>query len=105
MGHATLQIAACCCIRGPESLDYGTRGTLKLKGNAMAHWKMGSLKQTVWQLRAAKFRQCYCETVVRADHACRPRLQKAVANDGGNSDDFSNYCPSLSLNHFLDSES
>ncbi len=33
-------------------------GVLKLKGHATAHQKMGSLKQTIWQLQAAKVKQC-----------------------------------------------
>jgi hypothetical protein len=35
-------------------LDYGTWGILRAKGNAMSHPKMGSLKQTIWQMQAAK---------------------------------------------------
>ncbi len=37
-------------------LDYGTWGILRAKGNAMGHPKLGSLKQTVWQMHAAKVR-------------------------------------------------
>jgi hypothetical protein len=37
-------------------LDYGIWGILQVKGNAMAHPKMGSLKRTIRQLRAAEVR-------------------------------------------------
>jgi hypothetical protein len=39
---------------------------IKVKGNAMAHQKMGSLKRTIWQLRVAKVRGCCGETAGRA---------------------------------------
>jgi hypothetical protein len=50
------------------SLDYGTWGVLKLKGNAMAHPKMSTLKQTVWQLRAAKVGRFCGEIAARSGH-------------------------------------
>jgi hypothetical protein len=34
-------------------LDDGIWGNLQAESNTMAHLKMGSLKQTIWQLRAA----------------------------------------------------
>jgi hypothetical protein len=42
---------------------------------------MDVLKQTVWQLRAAKVGQCCGEIA-----ALRPHLEKVVAVGGGNSD-------------------
>jgi hypothetical protein len=33
-------------------LDYNIWGIFKIKGNAMAHRKIGSPKQTIWQLHA-----------------------------------------------------
>jgi hypothetical protein len=41
-------------------MDYYTWGILKSKGNATAY--RSSLKQTVWQLWAAKVRQCCGKT-------------------------------------------
>jgi hypothetical protein len=61
-----------------NSLDYGTWGILKLKGNATAHPKMGTLKQTVWQWQAAKVGRC-CAKI--AAH-----LEKVVAVGRGKSD-------------------
>jgi hypothetical protein len=52
-----------------NSLEYIIWDVLQPKGNAMAHPKMGALKQTVWQLRAAKVRRCYSEIAVSSDHA------------------------------------
>jgi hypothetical protein len=57
-----------------KSLDYGSWGILKSKGNATAHLKMGSLKWTVWRLRAAKVRQCCGKTAACASHAWRRLL-------------------------------
>jgi hypothetical protein len=54
-----------------NSLDYGTWGALKVKGNAMAQQKMGSLKQTIWQLWAAKVRQWCSRTAACLDQARR----------------------------------
>jgi hypothetical protein len=49
-----------------NSLDYGT-WLMKQKVSAMAHPKMDTLKQTVWQLRAAKVGQCCSEIAERSD--------------------------------------
>jgi hypothetical protein len=40
-----------------NSLDYGTWGVLQVKGNTAAHPKLGTLKQTIWQLQSAKVGQ------------------------------------------------
>jgi hypothetical protein len=52
-----------------NSLDYGTWRILKPKGNATAQQKMGALKRTVWQLRAAKVGRCCGKIAVRSDCA------------------------------------
>jgi hypothetical protein len=54
-----------------NSLDFSTWGALMVKGNAMAQQKMCSLKQTVWQLWAAKVRQWCSRTAPRLDQARR----------------------------------
>jgi hypothetical protein len=64
-----------------NSLDYGNNGVLKPKGNAMAHQKMGALKRTVQQLRAAKVGRCCGKIAARSD-----RAYMVVATGGGNSD-------------------
>jgi aromatic ring-opening dioxygenase catalytic subunit (LigB family) len=61
-----------------NSLDYGTWGVLMPKGNATAHPKMGTLKQTVWQWQAAKVGRCCAKIAGRSE--------KVVAVGGGNSD-------------------
>jgi hypothetical protein len=50
-------------------LDYGIWGVVQPKGKATAHPKMGALKQTIWQLRAAKVRRCCGEIAARSDRA------------------------------------
>jgi hypothetical protein len=80
----------------PKSLDYGSCGVLKLKDSAATHQKMGSLKRTVLQLRAAKVRQFCGRTAMRS----RPRFENVAAYAIGNGDDLSSYCPSLSLKPF-----
>jgi hypothetical protein len=52
-----------------NSLDYGNRSVVQPKGKATAHPKMDALKRTVWQWRAAKFRQCCGEIAARSDCA------------------------------------
>jgi hypothetical protein len=64
-----------------KSLDFGNNRVLKPKGNPTAHNKMGALKRTVWQLRAAKVGQCCGKIAAR-----RPRLEMVIAIGGGNSD-------------------
>jgi hypothetical protein len=48
------------------------------KGKATAHLKMGALKRTVWQWRAAKVRQCCGEIAARSD-TLREGLSPMVA--------------------------
>ncbi len=52
-----------------NSLNHGIWGVVQPKGKAAAHPKMGALKRTVWQWRAAKVRQCCGEIATRSDHA------------------------------------
>jgi hypothetical protein len=58
-----------------------------VKGIAMAHLKMGSLKQTIWQVPSAKVRRRCHKT-----SACRQDLEKVVAIGGSCSDYFSSNC-------------
>jgi hypothetical protein len=43
-------------------LDYANWCVLQAKGNATAHLIIGPLKQTVWQLQAAKVKQ-WCSKI------------------------------------------
>jgi hypothetical protein len=53
------QIAVLPLYSLPQNLlDYDNRSVVQPKGKAMAHPKMGALKRTVWQRRAAKVKQC-----------------------------------------------
>ncbi len=52
-----------------KSLDYGKWRILKPKDKATAHQKMGPLKRTVLQLRAAEVGQCCGEIAARSDRA------------------------------------
>ncbi len=54
-------------------------GILKSKDNALGHRKIGSLKQTVWQLQAAKVRWWCGKTAACADCAWRRLLPLAEA--------------------------
>ncbi len=67
----TINLIAVLLLHTPplRSLDYGTWGVLKLNGNATAPQKMGSLKRTVWQLLAAKIKQCCSEIAACSGHA------------------------------------
>jgi hypothetical protein len=53
------------------SLDYGTWGILKPKGNATAHPKMSALKWAIGQFRAAKVGPCCGEIASHSDWAKR----------------------------------
>jgi hypothetical protein len=47
-------------------LDYSTWGVVQGKGNVMAHPKIGSRKQTGWQLQSAKVGLYWGKTAVHA---------------------------------------
>ncbi len=53
----------------PKLAGYSTRGVVQPKGKATAHPKMGALKRTVWELRAAKVRHCCGEIAPHLDCA------------------------------------
>jgi hypothetical protein len=60
-------------------LDYGIWGILQVKGNAMAHPKMGSLKRTIRQLRAAEVKW-WCSKIV-ARLGCAWKTSSLLAGD------------------------
>jgi hypothetical protein len=62
---------------------------VKSKGNAKAHGKTGSLKQTVWQLQGAKVRQSCCKKLPCSQAAFREGYRQRWRQ-------FSSYCPSQS---------
>jgi hypothetical protein len=45
-----------------EPLDYGTWGILPVKVNTRTRPKMGTLKQTIWQVWVVKMRRWYSKT-------------------------------------------
>jgi hypothetical protein len=60
-------------------LQYLGCTVLQAKGNPMAYPKIGSLKQTIWQLRVAKFRQ-WCGKEAQQDSAATESLMKKRQN-------------------------
>jgi hypothetical protein len=52
-----------------KSLDYGKWRVVQPKGKATAHPKMGALKRTIWQLRAAKVKRCCSKIAARSNRA------------------------------------
>jgi hypothetical protein len=58
----------------PKIVGYGTWGAWQVKGNATAHPKISSLKQTIWQMQPSN--------IERNCHARRLHLEKADAISG-----------------------